>query len=197
MAAQAGLEEARCEIEEGYLDDALQRCRRILVQEPEHEGAKALLDEAEERRQRAGDLYPAIIQGLEARSLNETHALLHDTLRVQRRHPLARLAQVKLAARARGYRLAVEKGVDAAKRHDLVAAIAWLRRARDLNPGDGDAEVALQYVEGLHGRVAGVQQRIEEAVDAGEWSRALALAEDILRDARAASPAVQEQKGGR
>jgi len=168
----------RC-VEEGRFDDAERLCRQLRRKCPDHEDAGAMLEELERRHEQADRLYAAIEQGLDDRNLDELGALLGEAVQTYPGHLGGYVIQVRLGAKARQYRQTMQEGTAAARRSDWAAARSWFQEARHLNPGARQAENAAHFVVKVMEQLSESRRFINEAMTAGDSSRAMAIARGV------------------
>jgi tetratricopeptide (TPR) repeat protein len=183
-------------IGEGKLDEAQRLCRQILEKAPDHEDARALQEQLQERSHQAQQLYLAVSQGMGSMSLEELITLVSETVEVFPNHPAGHVAQMRLAVKAREYRRAMENGLASASRDDWVGALSCLESARQLNPGATEVENAVRFATQVINQIRESRESIDRAVALGDGDRAMALARslDHYRD-EVRPKAAQESNG--
>jgi serine/threonine-protein kinase len=172
-------EEICCSVEKGELNAARQLCRRLLQRVPDHVEAKELLEELQERHQRAARLYAAIEQGLGSRSLDELDALLTEAMEAYPDHPSGHAAQVSLGVRVQQYLQATRDALAAVRRRDWAAAQSWIEMARGVNPGARETEGPARVLGKVLQQIEETRRRIDEVAAAGNWRRAEDLAQGL------------------
>ncbi|MFH1516946.1 MAG: protein kinase [Pseudomonadota bacterium] len=159
--------------------EAASLCRRIVQACPDHADAQEMLEQIQHRHSQAEQLYTAISQGLDDRGLDDMNDLLSEAVAVYPEHPSGLVVQVRLAAKARQYRQAMEQGLAAAQDGDLEAALASLERARQLNPGTRATEEPVRLVGALVRNIQERRQQIDAAMAAENWDLAQGLAREL------------------
>ena len=170
-------------IEWRRFDEASRLCRLVLDEKPEHDDAKRLLQQLEERDTRARQLYSTIERGMDGSSygLDELSELLLEAIETYPDHPAGHVVQVRLDLRAKQYRAAMEEGVSCVQDGEWESALEWFQRARQLNPGGSEADRSGRTVGRILEEVRDARRRIDDAISAGDCDRALAEARGIDR----------------
>ena len=166
-------------IDHARLAEARRLCEEVLERCPEHEEARDILADLQNRYQQVEQLYSEIEQGLDGRPLAELCALLTEAVTTYPEHPAGRTVQLRLHEKARHYRERMEEGIAAARRRDWEGAMSWFEKAKELNVGQPGAENPVYFATKVLEQIQQVRQWIDEALAAGNRARALALARCI------------------
>jgi hypothetical protein len=169
-------DQARACIRQRQFGQAMNLCTQILRTRPEHANAQGMADELRRREQQAQQVYAAIEQGLERRSLGELADLLREAMELYPNHPSGRIAQIQLLARSREYRMAMSRGAEAVRAREWVEAREYFLRAQQANVGGLAATDAVCRTDRIVNELETMRRRIDEAIAAKEWRAAMALA---------------------
>jgi outer membrane protein assembly factor BamD (BamD/ComL family) len=143
-----------------------------LAAQPDHPGAQQLKDELSKRFSQSEQLYQEIDRGLNGGDLSELVALLQEAVSIYPEHPAGRLVQIKIGARARQYRGAMEEGLRALEEERWGTALECFRQALRLHHG---ANSLREIIEPLN-KISDLRQEIHRAIAQGESGKALRLA---------------------
>jgi len=163
-------------IEAGDLTGAGRFCSQILRLWPEHEDARALLEDIQSRSQKAQRFYNAIERGIGSQSLDELSALLCEAVRIYPEHPDGHLVQVQLESIARQYKTVVYSAVAAVGEGRWQEALADFERARQLNPGFPAVARWIDFVREVKRRIEETRAAIDATVSQRNHPKALSLA---------------------
>lgn len=177
--AVAGFECAWDAFARGELSEAHRICRRILVQDTQHEKAAELVQEIERRDREAQAVYQRLAGGFDALGLNEVGALLQAAEEIYPNHPGGASFRPSFVIRCEQYGKAVEDILAAFRSGAPEAAVPPLRRAAMLNPGESAVEQLMDFVASAADCHEQTQQGIQQALTSGEYERALALAASL------------------
>ena len=128
-------QKARHLAEAGDLNGAGKLCKHILSISGEHGNAKRMLDEIQDRFQRAQQFYVTIERGIGHQSMDELAVLLAEVVDIYPDHPDGTLVQSRLLSITRQYEKFMYEGVQAVADGHWQVAQESFRRARHLNPG--------------------------------------------------------------
>ena len=166
-------------VHEGHLAEGQRLCRQLTASRPDHPEAQSLLDHLDERSQRAERLYGDVERGLDSLPLDELCAMVLEAFNAFPEHPAGNAVQVRLRVKARQYRQWIDEGISAARARDWEGAKFWFEKARELNPGVPEAEKPVRHCEEVLERVRTARDRIDRAIESGDYSYARALARGV------------------
>ena len=121
-------------LDTGKLNDAGKLCRQILSNSSEHNNAKHMLNEIQDKFRQAQQCYRTIERGIGCKSLDELLELLTEAVDIYPDHPDGRLIQSRLLSMTRQYEKAMDEGTQAAANGHWKIAQTSFRRARQFNP---------------------------------------------------------------
>ena len=189
--ASSMLQRAECCANEEQLSEAIRLCRKVLQVSPDRQEAGELLEQLQSRYDQAQQLYTAVEQELDRRDLEELTVLFEQAAQICSDHPAGQIIRIKLAARAKQYRQAMEEGVAAVQRGEWESAQAWFERAGQQNPGSGHVHKAVRFVQTVCQREQEAKGRIDAAIAAQDFDLAMGLAREIDQDLEAIKQAVR------
>lgn len=179
-------------LESGDLARATTLCRRLLADRPDDRQAADLLRALEERYQQAQGLYDTIDRDLDNRGLGELMAMLQEAVTWHPEHPSGYVPQVRLMTKARRFYRAMRQAASVWRRGDFGAAKLWLDRAREISPETPEAENACRSVAAVLQFRQETRRRIDQAIEAGDGRRAMAMARELDEYLDALSRAVPD-----
>jgi len=118
----------------GKLNGAGKLCRQILNISGEHDNAKHMLNEIQDKLRQAQQFYRTIERGIGCKPLDELLELLTEAVDMYPDHPDGRLVQSQLLSITRQYEKAMDEGTQAAANGHWKIAQTSFRRARQFNP---------------------------------------------------------------
>lgn len=164
-----------------HLVEAMQTCGQILQECPDHRDAAALQRELEDRYRQAERIYQTIEQGISAMNLEEVVALLMEAVRIFPGHPGAIVGPIRMEARTRQYREAMEDGTRLAMGRQWEEALECFRRANEISAGAQPARRGMHLATEVLHQVTETRQQIDQAIETRQGDRALAMARDLDR----------------
>jgi serine/threonine-protein kinase len=166
-------------VETGNLNGVGRLCNQILGISPEHDDAKCMIEEIQNRYQKAQQFYKTIERGIGCRSLDELSALLWEAVGVYPNHPDGHLVQTQLLSVARQYRNAMCEGITAIGSGCWQEALAYFERARQLNPGLPAIAHVIDFVSQVIRHTDTARANIDAALEQRNRRKALSLARGL------------------
>lgn len=161
------------------LDEAQHLCTEILSLSVEHDEAKRMLEDIQNRYQQAQQCYGKIERGIGYQSLDELLALLQEAVDIYPNHPDGRLVQTQLLALSRQYDDVIHKGLAAVGDGQWQVAQANFERARQINPGSPGIVRLVEFVSEIRVQVETTRNGIDAALEEGNRRKALFLARGL------------------
>jgi serine/threonine protein kinase len=155
----------------GSFKEAAALSNEVLNIQPDHTQARRLNEELSDRFARAEQFYQEISLNLEG-DLSILIKLLEEAIAIYPNHPSGHLIQTKIAARARQFRKAMEKGLIALQEENWETALNWYHKAFQLNPA---TQHLSQLIESLN-QVVDTRRKMEAALQERKFDTALYLA---------------------
>jgi serine/threonine protein kinase len=179
------------------LNSATRHCRHIVDEDPQHRGAAAMLKEIEERYDEAERFYQSVRDDLGHTNLAELAELVADATHIYPDHPSGRLIQRKLVIRSRRYRESMEVAAESATKGDWQTARAQFENAAQLNPHDPGARKGIDMCTTILNRIGERRRAIDDATEAGDFQKALALGRSLDRYLEEVARTLQHWEGRR
>ena len=142
-------------------DEAVNHLTEVLRLHPEDTKAKASMEKLKGRSAQARHFYQAIENGLErGENLNDLVRMAQEATTLFPDCPEGRLVQLRLAARSKEFRKAMEKGFEALKQGAWEMALKWFSQVENLCPNS----VELGHIIELLSQIKGARQKINGAL---------------------------------
>jgi len=168
-------------VAEGDLAEAARCCKQILNISPEHDDARCMLDDIQNRYERAQRSYQMIERSIGYQPLDGLSAILTHATEMYPDHPDGHLVQTQLLTIAEQYRSVINEGIVAIGQDRLQGALASFERARQLNPGLPIIVEVIDFVRNVKHQVETTQAIIDAAMEQGNQQKAMFLASELDR----------------
>ena len=155
----------------GKFNEAAALVDEVLSAQSDHPQARRLKEELGNRFAQAEGFYREISTISEG-SLPESIELLGEVISIYPDHPSGPLAQAKLAARVRQYRVAMKEGLNALQNEHWETALAWYQKAFRLHP---ETPYLSRILENLT-QIKNYRNEMDAAIRQGNFDTALSLA---------------------
>jgi serine/threonine protein kinase len=168
-------EKAKSCLSAGSLNEAKNFLDEVLIMQPDHFRAQKLRQEIRDKWEQAQQFYSDIAQNIKDGDPSDLLVLLKDAINIYPNYPPGRIVQVKLEAKIRQYRQAIEEGVASIKKECWEAALKWLEKALKIDTG---ATHLKQVVEDLS-MISEAKRQIQHSINQKEFNTAIHYARSI------------------
>ena len=128
-------------------DEAAAYCYRVLAIEPDHQGARSILDEIEDRDRRAESVYRYLEAHLNDANQGELVLQLAKARGIYPNHRSDEYVGRHIEDRRRRYRNAMDEGFRLVRRGDKRAALQAFREAQEADPSDSHVSSMIRDLE--------------------------------------------------
>ena len=132
-----------------------------------------------------------ITEGLEETDLDTLTGLLEEAVTIYPDHPVGVVPQIRLEARAKQLREALDQAVASMKKGLWEPALEWLKKAQQLDLGNVQIEPTIEVLT----HIKGIRVEINQALiqnDVSEAQRLARLVDAVVEEMKSSVPVLRE-----
>lgn len=176
---------------QGNLNEASRFIVEVLCLEPDYGGASELQGKIKERFDQAEQHYRMITEGLEETDLDTLTGLVEEAVAIYPDHPGGVVPQIRLEARAKQLREALDQAVASMKKEHWEPALEWLKKAQQLDPGNVRLKPTIEVLTYINGITVETNQALIRN-DVSEARRLARLVDAVVEEMKSSIPILRE-----